>query len=156
MQYCSLQHRTLVSASDTSPTEHRFCFGPTSSFFLKLLVIALQSLPTAYRTPSNLGGSSSKVISFYLIKLFTVFSWQEYWSGLSFLSPVDHVLSELSTVTHPPWVAIHGVVHSFTELRKPIMYLPLGNSHWGFVELEVHLWNNIWKFQCWKINYRLY
>ena len=55
MQYCSLQHRTLVSASDTSPTEHRFCFVPTSSFFLKLLVIALRSSLVAYGTPSNLG-----------------------------------------------------------------------------------------------------
>ena len=55
MQYCSLQHRTLVSASDTSPTEHRFCFGPTSSFFLKLLVIALYTSPLAYCTPSDLG-----------------------------------------------------------------------------------------------------
>ena len=156
MQYCSVQHQTLLSPPDTSTTKHRFHFGPAASFFLELLLIALHSSLVAYWTPSNLGGSSSGVISFCLFMLLMGFARQEYWSGLSFLSPVDHVLSELSTVTHPPWVAIHGVVHSFTELRKPIMYLPLGNSHWGFVELEVHLWNNIWKFQCWKINYRLY
>ena len=32
------------------------------------------------------------------------FSSQEYWNGLPFPSPVDYVLSELSTITHPSWV----------------------------------------------------
>ena len=39
-----------------------------------------------------------------------------HWSGLLFSSPVDHVLSELSTMTHPSWVAIHSLAHSFFEL----------------------------------------
>ena len=43
---------------------------------------------------------------------------QEYWSGLPFPSPVDHILSDLSTMTHPFWVALHGMAHSFTELGK--------------------------------------
>ena len=43
------------------------------------------------------------------------FSRQEYWSGLPFPSPVDHVLSELSTMTRPSWVALHGMAHGFTE-----------------------------------------
>ena len=33
--------------------------------------------------------------------LFVGFSRQEYWSGLPFPSPVDHVRSKLSTMTHP-------------------------------------------------------
>ena len=33
------------------------------------------------------------------------FSRQEYWSGLPISSPVDHILSGLSTMTHPSWVA---------------------------------------------------
>ena len=33
------------------------------------------------------------------------FSTQEYWSGLPFPSPVDHILSDLSTMTSPSWVA---------------------------------------------------
>ena len=37
------------------------------------------------------------------------FSRQEYWSGLAFPSPVDHILSDLSTMTHLSWVAPHGV-----------------------------------------------
>ena len=43
MQYCSLQHQTLFSPSDTSTTEHRFRFGLAALFFLELLVIALCS-----------------------------------------------------------------------------------------------------------------
>ena len=37
---------------------------------------------------------------FCLFTLFMGFSRQEYWSGLPFPSPVDHILSELSTMTH--------------------------------------------------------
>ena len=48
------------------------------------------------------------------------FSQQEYWSGLSFLPPADHVLSELFTVTCLSWVALHGMTHSFIELQKPL------------------------------------
>ncbi|KAF7234970.1 hypothetical protein EYD10_18164, partial [Varanus komodoensis] len=35
---------------------------------------------------------------------------------------VDHVLSELSAVTCPSWVALHGIAHSFIELLKPIRH----------------------------------
>ena len=34
--------------------------------------------------------------------------------------PVDHVLLELSTVTSPSWLALHGMAHSFVELHKPL------------------------------------
>ena len=49
------------------------------------------------------------------------FSRQEYWSGLPFPSPVDHILSELSTMTHPSCVALHGMAHSFTEFDRAII-----------------------------------
>ena len=48
------------------------------------------------------------------------FSKQENQSGLPFPSPVNHVLSELSTMTHPSWVALHGMAHSFIELHNPL------------------------------------
>ena len=38
-------------------------------------------------------------------------------------SPVDHVLSELSTVTRPSWVAPHGMAYSFTELDKDVVHV---------------------------------
>ena len=42
--------------------------------------------------------------------------WQEYWSGLPFPLPVDHILPELSTMICLSRVALHGMTHSFTEL----------------------------------------
>ena len=59
----------------------------------------------------------------YLFAFFLLFMGslrQEYWSGLQFPSPVDYVLSELSTMTCPFWVALHGMAHSFMEVPKPI------------------------------------
>ena len=61
---------------------------------------------------SDLGGSSFSVISFCLFILFISFSRQEYWNGLPFTSPVYCVLSELSTMTHLSWVALHSIAHS--------------------------------------------
>ena len=122
MQYCSLQYWTLLSPSDTFTTEHHFHYVPASSFFLELLVIALHSFPVAYWTPSVLRGSSSGVISFCLFILFMWFSWQAYLSGLPFPPPVNHVLLELLTMTHPSWVALHDLAHSFIELCKPLCH----------------------------------
>ena len=33
---------------------------------------------------------------------------------------MDHILSELSTVSHPSWVALHGMPHDFIELEKAV------------------------------------
>ena len=51
------------------------------------------------------------------------FSRQEYWSGLSFPSPVGHVLTALSTMTYPSWVPLHGMAHSFIELDKAMIHV---------------------------------
>ena len=40
------------------------------------------------------------------------FSWQVYWGSLPFPPPVNHIWSELSTVTCPSWVALRGKAHS--------------------------------------------
>jgi len=96
MQYCSLQHRTLLLSPVTSTAGCCFC----SSFFLELF---LHCSPVAYWAPTYLGSSSFSVLSFCLSILFMGFSRQEYWSGLPFPSLVDHVLSELSTMTHLSW-----------------------------------------------------
>ena len=36
---------------------------------------------------------------------------------------MDHVLSELSTMTHPSWVALHSMDHSFFELDKAVVHV---------------------------------
>ena len=33
---------------------------------------------------------------------------------------MDHILSELSTMTHLSWVALSSMTHSFIELCKPL------------------------------------
>ena len=34
---------------------------------------------------------------------------------------MDHVLSELSTTTHPSWVALRGMAYSIIELDKAVV-----------------------------------
>ena len=79
--------------------------------------------PIAYWAPTNLGSSPFSVLYFYLFMQFMGFSRQEYWSGLSFPSPVDHVLSKLSTMTRPSWVALHGMAHTFIKLDKAVVHV---------------------------------
>ena len=96
-QYCSLQHQILLPSPVTSTTGCCFCFGSVSLLFLELF---LHWSSVAYWVPTDLGSSSFSVLSFCLFILFMGFSRQEYWSSLPFPSPVDHILSELSTMTH--------------------------------------------------------
>ena len=119
MQYHSLQDWTLVLPTDTSTTECHFHFGPAVSFFLELLAVAFHSSPVAYWIPSNSDGSSSSVIYFCLFILFTGLSQQEYRNCLSFPPPVDHVLSELSTICLGwPYMAWLIASLSYTTLHQ--------------------------------------
>ena len=120
MQHCSLQHQTLLSSPVTPTTGCCFCFLSITSFFLELF---LHLSPVAYWAPTDLGSSSFNTMSFCLFILFMGFSKQEYWSGLPFPSPVDHVLSELSTMTCLSWVILHGIAHSFIELDKAVVHV---------------------------------
>ena len=108
---------------DTSKTEHVSTLTqPLHSFFLELLVVALCSSPVAYWTPSHLRGFIFCCHIFLPFILFMGFLQQEYWNGSPFPSPVDHILSELFTMTHPSWVALYGKAHSFIELHKPLCH----------------------------------
>ena len=70
------------------------------------------------------------------------FSRQEYWSGLPLPSPVNHILSELYTMTHPSWVALHGMAHSFIELDKAMVHVIIlirslwSCHHWSMPLME--------------------
>ena len=113
-----------------------FCFGSISSFFLELSV---HWSPVAYWAPTDPGNSSFSVLSFCLFILFMRFSRQEYWSGLPFPFPVNHMLSELSSMTCPSWVALHSMSHSFTELDKAVVHVV------SVIRLASFLW--LW-YQC--------
>ena len=95
LQYCSLQHRTLRPSPVTSTTGCCFYFAYICSFFQELF---LHWSPVAYWVPTNLGNSSLNVLTLCLFILFMGFSRQEYWSGLPFPSPVEHVCQN-----SPPW-----------------------------------------------------
>ena len=96
MQYCSLQHWTLLLSPVTSTA--------------------------GYWTPTSLGSSSFSVLSSCLFILFMGFSRQEQWSGLPFPSPVDHILSDLSTMTCLSWVVPRAWL-SFIELDKAVVHV---------------------------------
>ena len=117
MQYCSLQHRTLLLSPVTSTTGCCFCFGSIPSFFLELF---LYLSPVAYCVPTDLGSSSFSVLSFCLFILFVGFSRWEYWSDLPFPSPVDHIYQ-----TSPPCPGRLGWPH--TVLWEGIR----GQMHWN-------------------------
>ena len=120
MQYYYLQHWTFLSPPETSTTGCCFCVSSASYFLLELFLL---SSPVEYWTPTDLGSSSFIVISFCIFILFMGFSRQECWSGFPFPSPVDHVLSQLSTMTSFSWVALHSMAHSFIELDMSVVYV---------------------------------
>ena len=120
MQYCFLKHQILLPSPVTSTSGHCFLFVFVSSLFLELF---LYSSPVVYWAPTDLGTLSFSVISFCLFILIMGFSRQGYWSSLPFPSPVDHIFSELSTMTCLSLVAPHGMNHSFIELDKAVAHV---------------------------------
>ena len=64
----------------------------------------------------------NSILSFCLFILFMGFSRQKYWSGLPFPFPLDHILSDLSTMTCPSWVAPQAWL-SFIELDKAVVLM---------------------------------
>ena len=72
-------------------------------------------------------GENVTVISGYNSRFFFIlfvrFSRQEHWSGFPIPTPVDHSLTERSTMTRPSWVALHGMAHSFVELNKAVIHV---------------------------------
>ena len=130
MQYCSLQHRTLLLSPVTSTTGYSFCFGSIPSFFLELF---LHWSPVAYWAPTDPGSSSFSILSFCLFMLFMGFSRQEYWSGLPFPSPVDHILSVSSPVSHSQWYVVtykYEALIFFILQRFSILYKNKNKSLW--------------------------
>ena len=126
MQYYSLQHQILLSSSDTSSTECRFCFGLAASFFLWLLVV-LCSSPVAYWTPSDLRVSS--LVSYLFVFLKSLWGSHSKYTGVVCHSLLQWItFCQNSAVTRPSWVALHGMANSFVELYKPLRHQ--GSEPW--------------------------
>ena len=109
---------------------------------LFILELFLHCSPVAYWAPAD-GAFLFQYSIFLPFHTVHGFSRQEYWRP--FPSPVDHVLSELSTVTRPSWVAPHSMAHIFFELNKTVVhkcnrffqeeednrFWTIGKSFWG-------------------------
>ena len=136
-QYFSLQHQTLLPSPFIFTTVCSFCFGYVSSVFLELF---LHWSPVAYWAPTNLESSSFSVLSFCLFILFMGFSRQEYWSGLPFPSPVDHIFSKLS-------IKARNILKKKERKKETTALKPLANNYSVFRENSI--WRNhtkIWSF----------
>ena len=90
--------------------------------------------------------SSLSTLLIFLFLPWTVFLPFHTVHGVlkAFLSPLDHVLSELSTITHPSWVALYGMAHSFIELDKTVIHvitaMVWSSQSYGFSSSHVWMW----------------
>ena len=131
MQYCSLQHRTLLLSRHIH-SWYCFFFDSILSFSLELF---LHWSPVAYWDPTDLGSSSFSVLSFCLFILFMELS-------LKNAEVVCHSLLQWTTFCHtsPPWPSRLGWPHRawlrFIELDKAVVHV---------IRLTSFLW--LW-FQC--------
>ena len=135
-QYCSLLHWTLLPLPVTSTMGIVFTLAPSLHSFWSYFSTLLRSILGTYWP----GSTSFSIVSFFLFILFMGFSRQKYWSGLPFPSSVDHVLSELFTVTRPSWVALHSMAHGFIELAKAVIHV---------MSLVSFLW--LWFLSVWPL-----
>ena len=122
MQYCCIKKNRALDFTSITSHLHNWVL------FLLWLCLFISGVTSPLISCSILGTYWPgefifNVISFWLFILFMRFSRQEYWSGLSFPSPVGHVLSELSTRTCPSWVDVHSTAQSFIELDKAVIHV---------------------------------
>ena len=87
---------------------------PVPHYFLEFAQVRIHCIGDAVQLSHPLMPSSS----FRSFIQFMRFSRLVSWGGLPFPPPVDHLLSELSAMTCPSWVALHGMAHSFIEFCK--------------------------------------
>ena len=97
------------------------CVNPVALCAPQELSVQFRSVAQSCLTlhdPMNRSTPGLPVLCLFL--LFMGFSRQEYWSGLPFPSPVDHILSGLSTMTLPSWVAPKAWL-GFIELDEAVV-----------------------------------
>ena len=115
MQYCSLQHRTLLTSPVTSTTGCCFCFGSTSSFCLELF---LHWSPVTYWVPGEFIFQCSISLPFHTVHALLkerILKW--------FAIPFSSGPRFARTLTRLSWVVLHGMAHSFTELDKSVVHV---------------------------------
>ena len=133
MQYCSLQHWTVLSPPDTSTAGHCFCFGSASSFILKLF-------PSSILDTYQLG----RVIIFQFhisLPFHTVHGVLKAKILKWFAIPISSkpCFSELSTMTCPFWVALHSMAGegNGTPLQYSCLENPMDGGAWWAAVHEI-------------------
>ena len=122
MQYCSLQHQTLLLSPVTSTTGYCFCFGSIPSFFLELF---LHWFAVAYWAPADLGRS----VSYLSVSYVFAFSYCSWGSQGKNAEVVCHSLLQWTTFCQnsPPWPVCLGWLYmtwlSFIELDKVVIHV---------------------------------
>ena len=115
MQYCSLQRRTLLPSPIAST--NGCCFLLWLCLFILSGVISPLiscSILGTYR-PGEFICQCTLLSPFHAVH--GVLKVRKLkWFAIPF--PSGYVLSELSTVTRPSWVALYGMAHSFFEQTK--------------------------------------
>ena len=104
-------------------TDHRFCFGPATSFFLELLIIILHSSPvTSILDTFQLVGLIFQCHIFLLFHTVhgVLMARRLEWFAIS-SSTGPHFVRILH-YCHLSWVALHNIAHSFFEFCKPLSH----------------------------------
>ena len=121
MQYCSLEHWTLLPSPITSTTGCCFFFGSISLLFIELF---LHSPPVAYWALTNLQREfifqCPIFLPFYTVHGFLkarILKWFAIYfsSGWYFVRTLH--------MTRLSWGALHGMAHSFIELDKAVVHV---------------------------------
>ena len=120
------------------PIHNWLCFPLWLSLFIPSGAISLLFSSGILNTYWPGGGTS-----FYLFLLFMGFSRQECSSHLLFPSPVDHIFSKLSTMTHPSRVALHAITQSFIQLHKRVIHVSVLVSFFVVFTLSALWWMRI-------------
>ena len=137
------RHLTILSSA--APFPSRLQSFPASGFFPmswrfmsggQSIGASASVLPMNIQGWSPLGWTGLISLQFKgLSRVFSSTTFQKHWFsgtqpfsgshskntgvGLPFPSPVDHILSDRSTMTCLSWVVLQDMAHSFTELCKP-------------------------------------
>ena len=103
----------------TTTTGHHFHFGSAFSLFLEPFLHTSLQKHIRHLLTSWAHLSLSYVFSFHTVHGVLKARMLKYFA-IPF--SVDHILSELSTMTCPSWVALNGMAHRFIDSCKPLCH----------------------------------
>ena len=122
MKYCSLQHQDFTFTTRHIHNWASFLLWPNHFILTGVVSKCPLLFPGSILHTFQPGGL---ILCYHIFLLFhTVHGVlrQEYWSGLPFPSPVDHILSTDWTLYYDQYVLTGPacMAHSFMELHKPL------------------------------------